>query len=375
MSENSTTADSVLGGTGPRHPRRLCGRARWIAAVLGLALVAFATSAVFPISHPKAPARFSVASTAPHGSAKNTLPTHLSKVFGSEQSAAHYGEVIAKREAGVNLRGQMTSDLTPLSPRAFKPAIAQYRRYAEDWAAKFSLAVAQLQTALRSGTRPAAKRAWNLAFFDFMHLGADYNLLPTGLTDRIAEVPTRIGATNFPGLHRIEMGLWTGQSLRSQLPAARGVATASVQLRHVLPTVPIDVLDYTLRIHEILEDAQRDLLSGTDVPWSGSGILATEAGVAATSELLKTVKPILEGRDNSYGESENWLATLRQTLNSVRLANGSWPTIHQLTLVQRERVDGTLAGTLGALEQVPGALETFNITGFPAIRSDRKKAK
>ena len=52
-----------------------------------------------------------------------------------------------------------------------------------------------------------------------------------------------------------------------------------VSLKHTLPRSEIDPLDYAARAHEILEDAQRDLMSGIQVPWSGAGVLGTAAGV------------------------------------------------------------------------------------------------
>ena len=51
------------------------------------------------------------------------------------------------------------------------------------------------------------------------------------------------------------------------------------RLAAVLPHAPLTPLEYATRAHEILEDAMRDLLSGTDVPWSGEGVLATDAGL------------------------------------------------------------------------------------------------
>jgi hypothetical protein len=47
--------------------------------------------------------------------------------------------------------------------------------------------------------------------------------------------------------------------------------------------------------------------------------------------------------------------------------HGDWPALAQLSLTQRELLDGMLAGTLGALEQLPGALETTNIEEIPSI--------
>jgi high-affinity iron transporter len=346
---------------------------RWLATACGLAAIAFAGSALIPGSHAVRPSRFSLRDTAHATNPANHLPEHLSKAFGVSSSAKLYGRADALREnQGVDLKGQLTSDLTPVSPQALRQPIMQYRRYAERWAINFTEASAALRRTLASGDRAAARGAWSTAFFDFMRLGADYNLLPAGLAHRIAGQPPSSAVRHFPGLHRIELGLWTGQSLRSLQPAATGLTSAGRELQRVLPRMPIPILAYTLRIHEILEDAQRDLLSGSGVPWSGAGVLGTEAGVIATRELLTTVKPILEGRDNSYGQSENWLDRLQATLLSVRHADNGWPSVHQLTMLQRERIDAALAGTLAALAQVPGALETRTVDGFPSIRPTRR---
>jgi hypothetical protein len=139
--------------------------------------------------------------------------------------------------------------------------------------------------------------------------------------------------------------------------------------------VTVDPLDYTLRIHEILEDAQRDFMSGLDVPWSGAGVLATAAGVAATKELLSTVKPIMAGRGNAYGTSVYWLGRLGRVFNIVRRRDGSYPTLHQLTPAQLQLIDGTLAGTLTALDQVPATVETSNFTTFPKIPTGKAEQK
>jgi iron uptake system EfeUOB component EfeO/EfeM len=132
-----------------------------------------------------------------------------------------------------------------------------------------------------------------------------------------------------------------------------------VTLRRVLPTVDIDTLDYTLRAHEILEDAQRDFLSGTDVPWSGAGVLATAAGVAATQEVVRTLTPLLQGRDNTLGEVQSWLPQLEAVLNRIRADHhGTYPSLEQLTTAEREQLNGTMDGTLAALSLVPGTLDT-----------------
>jgi hypothetical protein len=116
-------------------------------------------------------------------------------------------------------------------------------------------------------------------------------------------------------------------------------------------------------------------MSGLDVPWSGAGVLATAAGVVATKELLSTVKPIMTGRGAAYGTSEYWLQRLGRVFASLRRRDGSYPRLHQLTSAQLQLIDGTLAGTLSALQQVPATLETQSFTTFPKIPKSQASMK
>ena len=93
--------------------------------------------------------------------------------------------------------------------------------------------------------------------------------------------------------------MWSSASPRSALVWARGLATNVRALRHVIPKVVITPLGYATRAHEILEDAARDLLSGVDLPWSQEGVLATAAGLQATQEVINTLRPLLDGREDA----------------------------------------------------------------------------
>jgi hypothetical protein len=383
MSESSpSTALPHHGGPGGLRPRRPGRFALWLGAVALLALAALAAAAVIPGSHHSggddAVAQHAVA--APTGSGGGRA--RVTKVFDSSASAKKYGTKIAAMENGYDSQGPV-ADLSPLPVSAFDRPVQEYRRYAEHWAARLHQDLPPLRAALGSGNRAGARRAWETAFWDYLHLGAVYGLLPGDLNDQLAGTPGLIGDPHFVGLHRIEMGLWTGESVRSLVPLGAELGHAVTRLQGELPTaavdprttkqelarglvaVDVDPLDYVLRAHEILEDAARDLMSGVDVPWSGEGVLGTAAGVAATKEVMSTLEPLMTGRGNAYGTSEYWLGRLAHALRSVRRPNGSWPTLHELTSRQLQLIDGTLAGTLTALQQVPGTLETVNPPSFP----------
>ena len=361
----------------PRHGRRRYRRpVVWIAGLAGLAVLALIGAALAPWSggdSKGSTTAFGVRRLAERSTGTNPLPEHPTKVFGSNIDAKTYGSIIAAQEyQGVDTHGQPTSDLDPISPRAFKAPVAAYRSYAERWSARLAREVPTLKAALASGDRDAAKQAWTDAYDDYLHLGAVYGLLPGTIDQRIDGMPERLaGAAHdpgFTGLHRIEMGLWTGAAPASLAALATRLQHDVGDLQHVLPGLHVEPLDYATRAHEILEDAQRDLMSGTDVRWSGAGVLGTAAGLAATREVIGTLTPLLQGRDNTLAQVQSWLLRLQQVLDRVRDAHhGSWPALNQLTPIQHDQVNGTLAGTLVALSLVPGTLETTRLPQIPKL--------
>jgi high-affinity iron transporter len=348
--------------------------------VAALAVIALIAAALIPSGGSSGTKPFGVAAVAGHSPTAGATHARVTKVFGSSIPAKQYGTDIARQEdQGIDANGQLASDLSPIAPSAFDAPIAAYRRYAEGWAARLAVALPSLRGTLAGGGRAASERAWAVAYSDYLHLGAVYGLLPGTLDARIDGMPHQLpGApgdgqgSSFSGLHRIEYGLWTGASPRSLVPWATQLERDVVTLRRVLPSVAIDPLDYTLRAHEILEDAQRDLLSGTDVQWSGAGVLGTAAGLAATQEVIATLTPLLQGRDSALGEAESWLPRLQAVLNRLRADHhGSYPSLGQLTTAEHEQLDGTMDGTLAALSLVPGTLETTALPVIPKIPSTR----
>ena len=294
-------------------------------------------------------------------------PLHRqSKVFDSRIAASKYGTQVAQRENGSDANGPI-SDLTPLRPRQFTRPENEYRHYAERWAVRLGHDVIPLTAALRAGDRARAKRDWLTAFSDYLHLGAVYGLLPRNLDDELARVPSSTSDTDFPGLHRIEKGLWTGEPLSHLVGVATALSDTVVRLRHRLPTVKFDPLDFVARGHEILEDAQRDLMSGAQVPWSGAGVLGTAAGLVATEKVVHTLTPLLNGRANTLGKVQVWLIRVRHVLAGVRRPDGTYPSLGQLSSAQRERINGVVAGALSALEELPGTLEAAETPDIPPI--------
>lgn len=331
-----------------------------LAVVALLALCTFVGSALAPgDSHRPGP--FAVSKLA--GKSKpNPLAGRLAKVYGTNVPASRYGTEVADLEDdGTNLAGEQVSELSPLPARDFAAPEREYRAYAQQWIAHALSGATSLQRALTAGNRSAAKIAWGVTWSDYLHLGAVYGLLSEqnqAIDGAPGVLPGGSTDPHFVGLHRIEMGLWTGASLGSLIGYARLLAGDLDRLHSVVARVEFTALEYATRSHEIIEDAQRDLLSGMDVPWSGQGVLGTAASLAATEEVFHTLEPLISGRENTEGEVRSELAMLSGVLESISRRHGGYPSLAELGSYEHEQLNGYVAGALSALEQMPGVLET-----------------
>lgn len=265
------------------------------------------------------------------------------------------------------------SELAPVPPAAFNAPIAAYRVFAVRQLGLMESQIARLQRALVAGDRAGAQDAWRGAFAHYLEIGAVYLSGPAADLNQAIDGSAGgvVGGTaspQFSGLHRLEFGLWTGSRLTSLLPWAVQLARDVNKLRVMLPHVQVPPLDYATRAHEILEDAVRDLLSGTDVSWSGEGVLGTAAGIAATSEIVGTLRPILTSRESVLPVVDTQLLSLQAAMASIKAAHGGrLPTNAELTQQQSELLDSAIGGALEALAQVPGALETTPTPTTPEI--------
>jgi hypothetical protein len=279
------------------------------------------------------------------------VPRAQATVYDTNQSAQEASDSAIENTVGPE---GLRPDLTPLPPAAFRRPIARYRVYAVREAGVLAHDVRALRAAL--GDRAAARRAWLRAYGDYMRIGAAYGALGA-LDDAIER-----------DLHGIERGLWTSARSAALAPTARHLRAAVARLPHALRTGPLTPLDYATRAHEILEDAQRDQLSGDAPRWSGAGVLATAADLDATDVVIGTLHGVLSGRGDTPGQVQTRLLQLRGELAAIRRAHGGWPAEGRLTRVEHERLTGMLGATLEALSGVPGALETALPPVVPRIR-------
>jgi iron uptake system component EfeO len=292
--------------------------------------------------------------------ATTTVPRHVSAI-------ARYSEEVSVRERG----GSATlSEEPPIDPARFTRPIRAYLRYAAVQTALMQRDVRRLRAATDRGDRGAARARWRAAFARYERLGAVYGAF--GDLDRAIDglpggLPRGVRDPAFTGLHRVELGLWGAAGVRTLRPAVRRLAHDVRRLWRATPRARITPLDYAIRAHEILEDAQRDVLSGKDVPWSHEGVLAASSAVEATRVVIGTLRPLLAGQA-ALDPVLLGLSRVRARLSRIRHAHGGrLPALGGLSASERRQLNGSVSWALERLQRVPGSLETTEPIQIPRL--------
>ena len=265
---------------------------------------------------------------------------------------------------------QVTGKAAQGTPAAVQPVTVQeltgpnqkYRAYAAGELRTLAGAVTRIKTDLQYGNLGAAKTDWLAAQLDWEKVGASYDSfgadgtavdgLPDGLVNGVND-------SDFSGLHRLEYGLWHGQSAASLVPVVNVLArdVATVQKNLISDDLAGDPTNLPIRAHEILEDALRDHLSAVDDQGSGDAYPETYADLQVTRVVLSELAPLITAR------APNLLPTVRAQLNALQTAllatqvHGRWTSLSSASLALRQQVDGALGALLETLSSVPDLLE------------------
>jgi iron uptake system EfeUOB component EfeO/EfeM len=200
---------------------------------------------------------------------------------------------------------------------------------------------------------------WLTAHLTYQRLGAAYDAFGD-FGDEIDGVPDSQAGVHDPdwtGFHRLEYGLWHGQSA-GQLTGVANKLVADIRgLRASWPDQQIDLIDMGLRTHEILENALQFQLSGHDDYGSGTTLATTQANIDGTRELLTILHPLLTPRYAGLPAVYSWLDRLQALIEKERRPNGTWVSVSALSTSQRQQIDAACSQALEALAPIAAITE------------------
>jgi iron uptake system component EfeO len=283
----------------------------------------------------------------------------------------HVGPVTGKANAGTSggtsgdVLGPATAGVVAVTRADLTGPVKQYQDYVAAGLAKLLPLTKQVSADVAAGDLVAARADWVVAHQQYERLGGAYDAFGD-LGDEIDGLPSGLagGVTDpsFAGFHRVEYGLWHGESAASLTAPVSALVDAVTRLNTAFPSAQIDPLALGLRTHEILEDSVRFELSGQSDEGSGTSLATVSAQVDGTEALLGILDPILEPRYPDLAKTTAALDRLKTLLAAQHASDGPWTPLSQLTTAQREAVNSAAGAAVELLAPVATICEP-RVTG------------
>ena len=267
----------------------------------------------------------------------------------------------AVTSATVHVSGGTTVPaVIPLAAADLDAPLAQYKAYVDAGLATLVPETQKLAADLHTGDLAAARADWLTAHLEYSSLGAAYGTFEDfdkEINGRADGLPLGVADPGFTGFHRLEYGLWHGQSAQSLTAVADRLVTDVTGLRKAFPTQDFDPTDLPLRTHEILENTlQFELTADTD-EGSGSNLATTRANLSGTEELLTVLRPLITKRGPALLATVDADISRVSSLLAAQHTGSGWTPVRQLTPTARETLNGAVGQLLEDLSPIPDLLE------------------
>jgi high-affinity iron transporter len=250
--------------------------------------------------------------------------------------------------------------VVPVTQRDLTAPLKAYRAYVNRGLSTLVAQTRQLGDDIRAGHLDTARADWLAAHRTYASLGAAYGTFEDfdqKIDGRPDGLPGGVHDPGFTGFHRIEYGLWHGQSAAQLARPAQQLTEDAAALRHAFPHQDFDPSDLPLRAHEILENTLQFELTGDTDQGSGTGLATADANLAGTRELLTVLRPLLTPRaPRLLPAVDADIARLQRLLDSAHHGN-RWTPVDRLDPAAKARIDGATGQLLEDLSPVPDLLE------------------
>ncbi|MEV0479038.1 EfeM/EfeO family lipoprotein [Streptomyces sp. NPDC050508] len=242
----------------------------------------------------------------------------------------------------------------PITQQELIPPTLAYQKWIRARTVELARKTDVLRAAVDRGDLTAARAAWLPAHLVYEQMGAAYGTFGDSdgaINGTTAGLSGGVHDAGFTGFHRVEYGLWHGESASGLRGPADQLAKDVHALEGSWPTQRMDPADTGLRAHEILENTVQFELTGRTDYGSGTNLATARANLDGTRVLLGYLGPLLKTRDAGFGELGDWMDRAQHTLDGFD-HSGKWTSLAQLTRPQREKVDSDLGGLVERLADV-----------------------
>ncbi|WP_329263615.1 FTR1 family protein [Streptomyces sp. NBC_01478] len=256
--------------------------------------------------------------------------------------------------------GGAVKAVVPVSESDLAVPLKTYKVYVDQGLATLETQTRRLSADIAGNRLAKARADWLTAHRTYSSLGAAYGTFEDfdqKINGRADGLAGGVDNKDFAGFHRIEYGLWHGQSASELKAPAQQLAIAVVGLRKAFPTQDFDPGDLPLRAHEILENALQFELTGDTDEGSGTNLATVDSNLAGTRELLTVLRPLLTKESPKLLPVVDADIARLQTLLDSAHHGGSWTPVEQLDQATRARLDGATGQLLEDLAPVPDLLE------------------
>ncbi|MGX1472258.1 UNVERIFIED_CONTAM: high-affinity iron transporter [Streptomyces canus] len=269
------------------------------------------------------------------------------------------GKAVTSRAVRVTGGGGTTA-VVPVSAHDLAGPLKSYKAYVNRGLTTLVARTRRLSDDITAGRLGAARTDWLTAQRTYASLGAAYGTFQDydqRIDGRPDGLPGGVHDKAFTGFHRIEYGLWHGQSASELTAPAKELAADAAGLRKAFPAQDFDPGDLPLRAHEILENALQFELTGDADQGSGTELATADANLTGTRELLTVLRPLLTTRaPHLLPTVDADIARLQKLLDSAH-HGGSWTPVDRLDATARARLNGATGQLLEDLSPVPDLLE------------------
>ncbi|WP_255954990.1 EfeM/EfeO family lipoprotein [Streptomyces odontomachi] len=243
------------------------------------------------------------------------------------------------------------SGVVPVNQHDLIPPTLDYQKWIGERMSDLVDTTDRLRTAVHDGDRAKARTAWLAAHLVYERMGAAYGTFgdaDEAINGTDAGLPRGVHDPGFTGFHRLEQGLWHGESTSGLRPIADRLDKDVRALRDSWAEERMDPLDMGLRAHEILENTLQFELTGRTDHGSGSNLATARANLDGTKAVLTRLRPLLRTRYPHLARLDDSLHHLGELLDAQHHGT-RWTPLDRLSRAERQAID---AATGDAVERL-----------------------